>query len=877
MKDNKSVAFGSAFFANLCLWMGVVFMACAWTCWSGVYVGTYGPEPFESWFAYLVAVIGIVSFIAALGRIELKISANYCLLCVPLLFFALLVPYPYSMGPWVIAGGLVVFFWGKGETFVRRLTPGILFSGLVMLAMISLVPIWYYLGCHGRGVPYLASLLSHIIPLLGADAASSEHTLFVRFFGEYRVIQVTADSVGLLPGLFILIGILIGWITNVVDGAKRILLKMVVIWVFYLLMRYLILLWIFLGWADQTQISMMWNPVYSVISFMPLAVIFASAIARTDLTGTVHLTWVRLSMRGFCFISLTAVAVVAAIFGGALTDPGQEKIGRVLIDESHSEWEDTMRVFDTNWYGMLSTYNYYSLRKFLENYYRVGLNLKEITPNVLMFQDIVILKCPTRPYTESEQEALVSFVNEGGGLFLVGDHTDVFGSSTFLNDLASKFGLLFDKNGQWDIHGEFSVYTHPETLGHPVGKQTPEFLFATGCTLSAPLWAEKPVIGYGMMTREANYRNEGFFPDDTHYEDREFGLFLQAAGGYHGKGRVLCFSDSTVWSNFSMFLQGKPELLLDCLSWLNRSNTWWAYAKPYVLLLSCLLVIAAVIFQISSPGLLRHHHATALTVLLATIPLSCLAVDLLHDQAYPPHEPLHDYNKITFDLSHSDIFLANRYWFRPKSASHVLSYDAFFVAVQRISMVPQVRSDFIMALEKPNDPIVIINPYLEFTEAEISAFQRYVSQGGSALILDSSDRMKRSFSWQLSKPFGMEIVYESPHAGKKDHQEGDPLYTFSETKDHSLSVSFAAGAVGRVSGGVPRLWYIPVPIKGESDSGQWEPCLSEVVFGEGRVWLCTLAKAFSDTSLGSSGSIPEQNQQNIYKLVYQILNDLAEK
>jgi hypothetical protein len=874
MKENRSIASGSGFFVRLFLWTGVVCVACAWTCWSGVYVSTYILAPFEDWFAYLIAIAGILAFMGALTKIELTIARSYYFILAPLLFFALLIPYPYSIGPWVLIGGLVVFFWGKRETFARRITPGILFSGLVMTVMTCLVPAWYYLGCHGNGLPHLASFLSHAISFLGADAASSGHTLFVRCAEDYRLIQITADSMGLLPGLFILTGIFICWISNVIEGTKRNLFKMLVIWVLYMPVRYLILLCIFLGWPDQTTISMMWNPVYSVLSFMPLAVMLAICLTGTHLTGMVHLAWARLSMRSLGFISLTAFAVGAMIVGGALTDPGMEKIGRVLIDESHSDWEDTMRPLDTNWYGMSSTYNYYSLRTFLEHYYRVEISFREITPDVLMFQDVVVLKCPTRAYTESEQEALVSFVKRGGGLFLIGDHTDVFGSSTFLNALAERFGLSFDKNGQWDINGQFSIYNRPKTLSHPVGKQTPEFLFATGCTLSAPLWAEKAIIGYGMMTREANYRNEGFFPDQTHYEDREFGLFLQMAGNYYGRGRVLCFSDSTVWSNFSMFLLGKPELLLDSLSWLNRSNTWWASAKPYVLLFSIIVALAG-IFQMVFSGFLRRRHATVLTAFLTVIPMACLSVDLLHDQSYQHPEPMHDYKKITFDLSHSDIFLANRFWFPPHN-SYEKSYDAFFVAVQRISMTPQVRNDFVLALEKGGDPIVIINPYREFTEHEVSAFQKYISQGGRALILDASDRTRHSFSWQLSKPFGMEIVYDSPDVGAKDEPKGQAIYTFSENRDRRLSVSFPTKGVGRINGGKPRLWYTSGQNKDESDSASWAPCLSEVPSGEGKVWLCTLARAFSDSSLGTSGAIPNNHQQNIYRLVYQILTDLAD-
>ena len=482
-----------------------------------------------------------------------------------------------------------------------------------------------------------------------------------------------------------------------------------------------------------------------------------------------------------------------------------------------------------------------------------------------------MLKCPTRMYAGEELEALEAFVRDGGGLFLIGDHTDVFGTSTNLNHLAQRFGLSFDNNGQWDIYGQFSVYRQPKTLGHPVGKHTPEFLFATGCTLSARAWHEKPVIGYGMMTRQADYKNKHFFPNEAHYEDREFGLFLQLAGAFEGKGRVLCFTDSTVWSNFSMFYQGKPELLLDSLVWLNHSNTWWAHVKPCVLLLSVVLAIAAVFLSPSS-GDLKKYHSSVIACLMVTVIISSYFVDLTHRWSYKQPEALKDFQKITFDCQHSDIFLANRFWFPEKSNTRTLHYGAFFVSAQRLGIVPQVRHSFVQALEKKKNPVVLVNPHKKFSEKELAVFRDYISQGGKALILDSSDRAKDSFAWQLLEPLAVEIVYGNA-GGNGDADVA--TYLFSEETNSERSVAFPVHDICQVRGGQPRLWYVPAQNHGGAHEKDWAPCLTEVSFGKGKVWVCTLSKAFSGVGLGNASSIPNRHQQNRYRLVFKILNDLV--
>ena len=54
----------------------------------------------------------------------------------------------------------------------------------------------------------------------------------------------------------------------------------------------------------------------------------------------------------------------------------------------------------------------------------------------------------------------------------------------------------------------------------------------------------------------------------------EFGVFLQMIGRAVGRGRVLGFTDSTVFSNFAAFHPGKAELFLASVEWLMRENRW---------------------------------------------------------------------------------------------------------------------------------------------------------------------------------------------------------------------------------------------------------------------------------------------------------------
>ena len=57
--------------------------------------------------------------------------------------------------------------------------------------------------------------------------------------------------------------------------------------------------------------------------------------------------------------------------------------------------------------------------------------------------DVLVIKIPTTRYTKDEAEAVVRFVQQGGGLLLIGDHTNYEGSATTMNDITRPMGFIF--------------------------------------------------------------------------------------------------------------------------------------------------------------------------------------------------------------------------------------------------------------------------------------------------------------------------------------------------------------------------------------------------------------------------------------------------
>jgi hypothetical protein len=112
----------------------------------------------------------------------------------------------------------------------------------------------------------------------------------------------------------------------------------------------------------------------------------------------------------------------AGIFStGIFWDPvGSRNDGRVVIEEYHPEgdkqWERTDKPFDTKWYGHLSGYNYYCIYDYMTRYYDVARRTEPLNDAALENCDVLIVKVPTRSYTNREIEAIERFVDRGGAL-----------------------------------------------------------------------------------------------------------------------------------------------------------------------------------------------------------------------------------------------------------------------------------------------------------------------------------------------------------------------------------------------------------------------------------------------------------------------------
>jgi hypothetical protein len=589
-------------------------------------------------------------------------------------------------------------------------------------------------------------------------------------------------------------------------------------------------------------------------------------------------------------------------------DPGVKKAGRILIDEKHSDWEWTTEEFNTTWYGERSSYNYYSMAEYLKYFYKVDQKREELTGELLKNYDILFIKTPTEPFTEKEIIAIRGFVDGGGSLLLVGDHTNVFGITTNLNPLASQFGMTFRYDSQYDLDGELSVYKIPRILPHPAVQSMPTFMFATSCTIDAPIVAENAIIGYGIKSMYLDYAQRNFFPKNAGRENMEYGLFVQASGTTYGKGRVFLLADSTPWSNFYMFIPGKPELLLGIMEWLNRKNSFLDILRLLFLILGIIFLFITTF--LSYKTIKREGKGPVLYTLLfmgfLITPLALTGIEQLNKNCYPLPKPHTKYINISFEMEHSDFELPVLHMTQQMERS----YHTFYVWLQRLGYVPSLKDKFQDALQN-SDAVVIINPSKPFSEDEIRSTEEFLNNGGRLLLIDDPKLNKHSNANQLISKFGIHLI--------PSDLLNTPVKIFRSINDTGLILSSSAGEVNggntilfsrmripenkKPSGTFNYTLYdtIKSDLKygalrpnqmnidknrriteaGERknpqlniDTTKISPILSFSKVGKGILAVMSSSFLFTDKEMGSTAMIPAANNRRIYDLEYWIFRDV---
>lgn len=294
---------------------------------------------------------------------------------------------------------------------------------------------------------------------------------------------------------------------------------------------------------------------------------------------------------------------------------GSLKSGKVVLSTHHAQWSRTDRPYDREWYGADSGYNYACLKRLFETFYPVVEAAGPLDSATLADASVLVVYDPDRRLGGDEIRAVREFVRGGGGLLVIGDHTNVFGSSSHLNELCEPFGFQYRDDVLFDLDADFHQLIDRPPLASRFWHGMSFFKLRGPCSIRPTALATRCIyqVGNSKAVR-AIYSVNNFYPPPHDDPKMSTGTFCVATAAHHGRGRVVAWGDSTVFSNFEIFYPGKYEFLLNSLDWLNRKDGMLAPIAGRLLPLVALAALAVFLARRRDP---RVWLATAASLAVA--------------------------------------------------------------------------------------------------------------------------------------------------------------------------------------------------------------------------------------------------------------------
>jgi hypothetical protein len=605
--------------------------------------------------------------------------------------------------------------------------------------------------------------------------------------------------------------------------------------------------------------------------------------------------------------ALTAALVTVAV---DWDPPGTRKAGRVVVVERHSEWSPTTKPYDTTWFveprlfGEGSGYNYARIYRYLQQYYDMSRILESdaIDDARLGGCDVLVIKMPTQRYGPDEVAAVQRFVERGGGLLLIGDHTNFEGLATTMNDILRPMGFIYrddllfgfhyrrHRPGEKDEWGEereqraTSDARQPRIealpseqlnqnplVPHPAMQFVPPMGFCVSCSID-PGWSRgrAAIVNTGLWSMGPDYHSDNYFPIPEHCPEMRYGAFIQLWAARHGEGRVLAFTDSTVFSNFCVGQPGKTELMLGMIEWLNHRGPSLD-PRTWLLLLALPTVTTA-------GWIVRAQRAAGISPLVIVAAgvfgwaAAAVAVGAAQRWAMPVPECLRPQPCVVIDRALSAVPLSEG----EKTQGEGKGYGLLEQWIARLDCYTIRKDGNDGADEFSGDLLAVLCPSRPVTDDFRRRLCRYVAAGGKLLVIDSPEN-KNSTADDLLAPLGLSIRRDRLLKGRLE-EKGRPARSTG-----ILPVPEKHGPDARATGpgASPLLPAVDVEAAWQVTGGEpiaaigGLPVAATAVFGRGSVAAVGFGSLWNDQRMGEHWMLePTPVVRARYEVLFGLLRPL---
>lgn len=338
--------------------------------------------------------------------------------------------------------------------------------------------------------------------------------------------------------------------------------------------------------------------------------------------------------------------------------------------------------------------------------------------------DILMAICPTTVFPPTLHNAVWRFVEEGGSLLVMGDHTDIFGSMSALNSLLEPVNIRFNFDTVYSgrRHWRYCYERWPHPVTRSLDEVNAVLQYGSGASLSISSPAYPVITGKQAFGDKGDYLNGGrgaYLGDQVYSRNEQLGDLILAAGAPFGRGKVLAFGDTSSFQNIAA--PWSHEFLFDVLAWLSVKKR---IDEPTLARVAC--VCAGLAFLVLIAGG-QARVAPAMTMTMAALTTALFFSSQYGfravSQSRVPDKSLH----IAYvDASHIGAF-KYQHW-------EDESIDGLLVNLSRNGYLPFVVREFSADWLSASALYVSVSPLRPYPPYEQVAIEEFVKGGGKVLF-----------------------------------------------------------------------------------------------------------------------------------------------
>jgi hypothetical protein len=379
----------------------------------------------------------------------------------------------------------------------------------------------------------------------------------------------------------------------------------------------------------------------------------------------------------------------------------------------------------------------------------------------------------------------------------------------------------------------------------------PPLDFAVSCSISPGLSRGRAAIrSTGLKNLLADYHASNFYPQVEDKAQMRYGAFVQLWTAHRGAGRVVAFTDSTIFSNFATFEPGKAELMLGMLEWLNHRNSPYPLRLFLIILGLPLLAFGLVLWhrlpaRENTAGMDVTRNVAWLVVICSVVfgfSIAIAAARAIHRNSMSLPKAVRPMVQVMIDRTVCK---------GPLSKSGFISgkKDGFGIFERWILRLGYFTSRRSGADALTGDLVVFMDPNQTVTNDFREALVNYVEQGGKALILDSPANTDSTAN-SLLYPFGLTVSPNMQLRGRLKAPESWPVIQIDSTCE--------------IKGGDPVATVTNMPV------------IARASYGKGTVTVVGFSSRFADAYMGVTGDVvPDDELRKVFDVQFAILRDVV--